>query len=160
MSLQSRKTIFITGSSSGLGRATAKLFSSKGWTVIATMRKPEKEAELTKLPGVTLFPLDITDRRQIDNAAAKAVTAGGVDVVFNNAGYGMAGPLEGSSDEQMVRIVNTNLMGPIRTTKAFIPHFRQKRSGLFINTTSIGGVGMGPLYSMHHPPRRGRAGAR
>ncbi len=150
MSLQSRKTIFITGSSSGLGRATAKLFSSKGWTVIATMRKPEKEAELTKLPGVTLFPLDITDRRQIDNAAAKAVTAGGVDVVFNNAGYGMAGPLEGSSDEQMVRIVNTNLMGPIRTTKAFIPHFRQKRSGLFINTTSIGGLMTVPFNAMYH----------
>src|SRR5258708_37790134 len=107
------------------------------------------------MPGVTFFSLDITDLGQIDNAAAKAVTAGGVDVVFNNAGYGMAGPLEGSSDEQMVRIVNTNLMGPIRTTKAFIPHFRQKRSGLFINTTSIGGVVWGPFQPVFPPTKGG-----
>ena len=120
------KTIFITGSSSGLGRAAAKLFASKGWTVIATMRNPEKEAELAKVPGIVLFPLDITDRRQIENAATKAMATGGVDVVFNNAGYGMAGPLEGMTDEQMLRMVNTNLLGPIRTTKAFIPHFRKK----------------------------------
>ena len=75
---------------------------------------------------------------------------GGVDVVFNNAGYGMAGPLEGLTDEQMLRMVNTNLMGPIRTTKAFIPHFREKKAGLFINTTSIGGLITVPFNSMYH----------
>ena len=58
------KTIFITGSSSGLGRAAAKLFSSKGWRMIASMRNPEKETELVKLAGVVLLQLDITDRRQ------------------------------------------------------------------------------------------------
>ncbi|HKS21262.1 MAG TPA: SDR family NAD(P)-dependent oxidoreductase [Thermoanaerobaculia bacterium] len=54
---------------------------------------------------------------------------GGVDVVFNNAGYGMAGPLEGLSDEQMLRMVNTNLMGRIRITKAFVRHFREREPG-------------------------------
>jgi NAD(P)-dependent dehydrogenase (short-subunit alcohol dehydrogenase family) len=144
------KTIFITGSSSGLGRATARLFVSNGWKVIATMRNPDKEIELAKIAGVVLLPLDVTNRQQIEAAAATAIAAGGVDLVFNNAGYGMAGPLEGSTDEQIVRIVNTNLMGAIRTTKAFIPHFREKRAGMFINTTSIGGLITVPFNSLYH----------
>ena len=144
------KTIFITGSSSGLGRATARLFASKGWKVIATMRNPDKEIELARIAGVVLLPLDVTSRQQIEAAAARAITGGGVDLVFNNAGYGMAGPLEGSTDEQIVRIVDTNLMGAIRTTKAFIPHFREKRTGMFINTTSIGGLMTVPFNSLYH----------
>ncbi len=150
MSGEKTKTIFITGSSSGLGRAAARLFASKGWHVIATMRNPEKESELTTLPGLRLLPLDITDPRQIEAAAVQAVSAGRVDVVFNNAGYGMAGPLEGLTDPQIVRMVETNLMGAIRTTKAFLPHFREKKSGLFINTTSIGGLITVPFNSIYH----------
>lgn len=150
MNTPNRKTIFITGSSSGLGRAAAKLFSSKGWVVIATMRNPEKEKELAELPGVVVSPLDITDRQQIEGAVTRAWAGGGVDVVFNNAGYGMSAPLEGMTDEQIVRIVNTNLLGPIRTTKAFIPHFRERKAGLFINTTSIGGLITVPFNSLYH----------
>jgi NAD(P)-dependent dehydrogenase (short-subunit alcohol dehydrogenase family) len=150
MTDQRPKTIFITGSSSGLGRAAARLFASHGWKVIATMRTPEREAELATLPGVALLPLDITDRSQIEQVATQAVTAGGVDVVFNNAGYGMSGPLEGLTDEQMLRMVNTNLLGTIRTTKAFIPHFRERKGGLFINTTSIGGLITVPFNSLYH----------
>lgn len=150
MSTPNQKTIFITGSSSGLGRATAKLFASKGWKVIATMRSPDKETELNKLAGVVLLPLDVTNPGQIRDAVDKVVEMGGVDVVFNNAGYGMAGPLEGLTDEQIVRMVDTNLMGAIRTTKAFIPYFREKRAGLFINTTSIGGLITVPFNSMYH----------
>ena len=67
-----KKTIFITGSSTGLGRATARLFSSKGWRVIATMRDPQKEAELGRLPGVTLLALDVTDPEQIRRAVEQA----------------------------------------------------------------------------------------
>ena len=143
------RTVFITGSSSGLGRAATKLFSARGWKVFATMRNPEREKELADLAGVVLLPLDITEPRQIEGAAAESITHG-VDVVFNNAGYGMAGPLEGMSDEQILRMVNTNLMGAIRTTKAFIPHFREKRWGLFINTTSIGGLITVPFNSIYH----------
>ena len=150
MSNQDHKAIFITGSSSGLGRATAKLFASKGWKVIASMRDPKKEKELGNISGVTLMALDVTDPHEIESVAEQVVASGGVDVVFNNAGYGLAGPLEGLTDEQILRMVNTNMLGAIRTTKAFIPHFREKRAGLFINTTSIGGLLTVPFNSIYH----------
>ena len=143
-------TIFITGASSGLGRATAKLFASKGWKVIASMRDPTKEKELAKSSVVTLIALDVTDPHQIEGVAKQVVESGGVDVVFNNAGYGLAGALEGLTDEQILSLVNTNMLGTIRTTKAFIPHFREKRAGLFINTTSLGGLVAFPFNSIYH----------
>ena len=143
-------TIFITGSSSGLGRATAKLFAAKGWKVIASMRDPKREKELGDISGITLMALDVTDPHQIENVAEQVVTSGGVDVVFNNAGYGLAGALEGLTDEQILRLVNTNMLGTIRTTKAFLPHFREKRAGLFINTTSLGGLVAFPFNSIYH----------
>ena len=71
-------------------------------------------------------------------------------MVFNNAGYGLAGALEGLTDEQILRMVNTNMLGAIRVTKAFTPHFREKRAGLFINTTSIGGLLTVPFNSIYH----------
>jgi NAD(P)-dependent dehydrogenase (short-subunit alcohol dehydrogenase family) len=150
MNSDKQKAIFITGSSSGLGRAAAKLFASRGWKVIATMRNPNSEKELIKIPGVTLIALDTTDPQQIQSVAEQVVASGGVDVVFNNAGYGLAGPLEGLSDEQILRMVNTNMLGAIRTTKAFIQHFREKQAGLFINTTSIGGLITVPFNSIYH----------
>ena len=144
-------TIFITGSSTGLGRAAAMLFAERGWKVIATMRRPEKETELASVPGVTVLPLDVTDRAQIETAARQAVERGGVDVLFNNnAGYGLAGPLEGVSDEQLTRQINTNLLGVIRTTQAFLAHFRERRAGLIITTTSIGGLMTFPFNSVYH----------
>ena len=143
-------TIFITGASSGLGRATAKLFLSKGWRVIASMRDPKKEKELGTLSGVTLMALDVTDPHEIESVAKQVVGTGGTDVVFNNAGYGLAGALEALTDDQIVRLVNTNMLGTIRTTKAFIPHFREKHAGLFINTTSLGGLMSFPFNSIYH----------
>ncbi len=144
------KTIFITGASTGLGRAAALLFASKGWKVIATMRKPDKETELGKHEHITLLPLDVTNPDQIKDTASKALAMGDVDVVFNNAGYGLVGPLEGTTDEQLTREIDTNLLGVIRVTQAFIPHFRAKKSGLFITTTSIGGLVTFPLNSVYH----------
>jgi NAD(P)-dependent dehydrogenase (short-subunit alcohol dehydrogenase family) len=126
MSNQDQKAIVITGSSSGLGRATAKLFAAKEWRVIASMRNPDKEKELAKTSGVTLMALDITEPQQIERVVQEVLGSGGVDVVFNNAGYGLAGALEGLTDEQILRMVNTNMLGAIRTTKAFIPYFRQR----------------------------------
>jgi len=143
-------TIFITGSSSGLGRATAKLFASKGWKVIASMRDPKKEKELGDIPGIQLVSFDVTDPQAIESVAKRVVESGGTDVVFNNAGYGLAGALEALTDDQIVRLVNTNMLGTIRTTKAFIPHFREKRAGLFINTTSLGGLVAFPFNSIYH----------
>ncbi|WP_134088741.1 SDR family oxidoreductase [Olivibacter sp. XZL3] len=144
------KTIFITGASSGLGKATAKLFQAKGWNVIATMRNPEKEAELSALENVTLLPLDVTDFEQIKQTAQKVISLYEIDVVFNNAGYGLMGALEALTDEKIVRQLDTNLLGVIRITQAFIPYFRAKKSGLFIATTSIGGFMGFPLHSIYH----------
>ena len=144
------KTIFITGSSTGLGKATAKLFAAKGWKVIATMRKPENEKELTLINNVTLLPLDVTNLAQIKETTQKALALGSIDVVFNNAGYGLMGPLESTTDEQLVRQLNTNILGVIRVTQAFIPYFREKQQGLFISTTSIGGLITFPFASVYH----------
>jgi len=152
------KRIFITGASTGLGKAASKLFASQGWSVIATMRKPEVENELDKLENVTLLPLDVTDVDQIKSTSEKAISLGSIDVVFNNAGYGLAGPFEGATDEQLIRQLNTNLLGVMRVTQAFIPHFREKKSGLFISTTSIGGLITLPFNSVYHATKWGLEG--
>ncbi|NCD71645.1 SDR family oxidoreductase [Mucilaginibacter agri] len=153
-----QKTIFITGASTGLGKATAKLFQSKGWNVIATMRSPEKETELNQLKNVTLLPLDVTNLEQIKSTVAKAISLHAIDVVFNNAGYGLMGAMEALTDEQMLRQINTNLLGVIRVTHAFIPHFREKKSGVFISTTSMGGFLGFPLHSLYHATKFGVEG--
>jgi NAD(P)-dependent dehydrogenase (short-subunit alcohol dehydrogenase family) len=144
------KTIFITGASTGLGKATAKLFASNGWKVIATMRNPENDKELHVINNITLLPLDVTNLAQIKETTQKAIALGDIDVVFNNAGYGLMGPLESTSDEQLVRQLNTNILGVIRVTQAFIPYFREKQNGLFITTTSIGGFITFPFSSVYH----------
>lgn len=145
-----KKTIFITGASAGLGKATAKLFQSRGWNVIGTMRDPKKETELTELENVTILTMDVTNPEQIKATVAEAISLYTIDVVFNNAGYGLMGAMEALSEEQILRQINTNLLGVLRVTQAFIPHFREKKSGLFISTTSIGGLFGFPLHSIYH----------
>lgn len=144
------KTIFITGASTGLGKATAQLFQSKGWNVIATMRNPDADADLASLDNVTVLPLDVTNPEQIKSTVNKALETGDIDVVFNNAGYGLIGPLEALKDEQIVKQLDTNLLGVIRVTQAFIPYFRERKNGMFIATTSIGGLITFPLSSTYH----------
>lgn len=143
------KTILITGASSGLGKATAKLFQNKGWQVIATMRNPEKEKELNKLENVVLLPLDISNEVQINETVKQVTNRFVIDIVMNNAGYGLIGPLEALNDEQIVKQINTNLLGVIRITKAFTPHFRAKRNGTFINITSTFGLMGFPTCSIY-----------
>jgi NAD(P)-dependent dehydrogenase (short-subunit alcohol dehydrogenase family) len=144
------KTIFITGASTGLGKATAKLFHAKGWQVIATMRNPEKDTELNGLENVTVLPLDVTRPEQITQTVKDTFAITDIDVVFNNAGYGLVGPLEALNDAQVVRQIDTNLLGVIRVTQAFVPYFRAKQKGLFITTTSLGGLVTFPLDSVYH----------
>lgn len=134
------KTIFITGASSGLGKAAAQLFHSNGWHVIATMRAPEKETELTRLENMTVLPLDVTNPTEIEQTVQRVMQSHTVDVVLNNAGYGLIGPLEALDDEQIVRQINTNVLGVIRVTKAFTPYFRESKQGLFLNVTSNFGL--------------------
>jgi NAD(P)-dependent dehydrogenase (short-subunit alcohol dehydrogenase family) len=144
------KTIFITGASAGLGKATAKLFQLNGWNVIATMRNPEKETELKKLENVTLLPLDVTNIEQISTTVREAFNLGSIDVVFNNAGYGLIGPLESYTEEQIRSQFETNFFGVIWITQAFIPYFKERRGGLFINTTSLCGLVSYPQSSIYN----------
>ena len=130
-----QKTIFITGASTGLGKSTAKLFQSKGWQVIATMRNPEKETELTSLENVIVLPLDVTNSEQITETIKSITEKYSVDVVLNNAGYGLIGALESLTEIQIERQIVTNLFGVIRISKAFTPHFAAKANFTFMSGT-------------------------
>ncbi|MCE7042469.1 SDR family oxidoreductase [Dyadobacter sp. CY312] len=144
------KTIFITGASTGLGKATTRLFQAKGWNVIATMRNPAKETELQHLSNVTLLPLDVTNLSQIESTVSEALKNSTIDVVFNNAGYGLVGALESCTDDQITNQIDTNLTGVLRVIKAFIPHFKKQKNGLFITTTSVCGISSNPLSPVYN----------
>jgi len=144
-----KKTIFITGASTGIGKATAKYFAGKGWQVIATMRKPENEHDLNLLENITLLPLDVTNVQQIKDTVQETLSLGPVDIVFNNAGYTLLGALEAVTDQQLVQQMETNFFGVVRVTQAFIPYFREKKAGLFITTTSSAGLAGFPVSSIY-----------
>jgi NAD(P)-dependent dehydrogenase (short-subunit alcohol dehydrogenase family) len=145
------KTVLITGSSTGIGRATVEMFSKKGWNVAATMRSPQKESSLTKLPNVKLYKLDVLDLVSIKNAIKNAVDDfGKIDVLVNNAGYGAIGPFEAATHDQIRHQFNTNVLGLIDVTQAIIPHFRKNQSGVIINISSVGGRLTFPLFSLYH----------
>jgi NAD(P)-dependent dehydrogenase (short-subunit alcohol dehydrogenase family) len=153
------KTIFITGASSGIGRATALYFQKKGWNVAATMRSPEKELNqetnkpdsLANLDRVIVLKLDVTDPASITDAIAETITRfGTIDVLVNNAGYGLMGVFEAITAEQIQRQFNTNVFGLMETTRAVLPHFRDRKSGVIVNVASIGGHVAFPLYSLYH----------
>lgn len=114
------------------------------------MRTPEKETELSQLENVILLPLDVTDSKLINATMRKATEFGEVDVVFNNAGYGLIGALESCTDDQINAQIDTNLTGVLRVTKAFIPYFKRKGNGLFITTTSVCGFSSNPLSSVYN----------
>lgn len=143
------KTIFITGASSGLGKETAKLFQKNGWQVIATMRNPEKEQELSVLENVSIHQLDITETENIDSLVNELTENYKIDLVLNNAGYGLIGPLESLTEGQITKQINTNLLGVIAVTKAFLPYFRNQKSGGFINITSSFGLLGFPTCSVY-----------
>ncbi|MBT1686835.1 SDR family oxidoreductase [Dawidia soli] len=145
------KTILITGASSGIGKATVNLFQSKGWNVIATMRKPEADTELNTLPHVLLTRLDVLDLQSIHNAVAEGIRKfGRIDAILNNAGYGAFGTIESFSREKIVRQFDTNVIGLLDVTKALLPHFRQNKGGVIINISSIGGKMTFPLGALYH----------
>lgn len=146
-----KQTIFITGTSSGIGKETAKLFQSKGWNVVATMRNPEKESELNQLQNVLLTRLDVLDLTSIDEAIKLGIQKfGKIDVLVNNAGYGAYGPLESFPRERILKQFNTNVIGLLDVTRAILPHFRANKSGLILNISSMGGKMTFPLGSLYH----------
>jgi len=145
------KTILITGASSGIGKETAKLFQSRGWNVIATMRNPENETELNQLDNVLVAKLDVLDLGSIQKAFQDGIQKfGNIDVLLNNAGYGAYGPLEAFSRDKILRQFNTNVIGLLDVTKTVLPHFRQNKKGIIINISSIGGKITFPLGSLYH----------
>ena len=145
------KTVLITGSSSGIGKAAARYFAEKGWNVAATMRTPSKETELAGLPNVRLFRLDVMDADSIRQALADARAAfGGIDVIVNNAGYGAVGVFEAATPEQIQRQFDTNVFGVMNVIREILPYFREKRDGTIINVTSMGGLITFPIYSVYH----------
>jgi NADP-dependent 3-hydroxy acid dehydrogenase YdfG len=146
-----KQTILITGASSGIGKETVKHFHSKGWNVIATMRNPDNEKELTTLDGVLVTKLDVLDLASINSAVQQGIQQfGKIDVLLNNAGYGAYGTLESFSRENIVRQFDTNVIGLLDVTKAVLPHFRQNKSGIIINISSIGGKMTFPLGTLYH----------
>lgn len=145
------KTVLITGSSSGIGKAAALYFAAHGWNVIATMRTPEKETELTALSNVWVALLDVLYPESIEKTVKEGIKRfGKIDVLVNNAGYGAYGPLEVFERERIVRQFHTNVIGLLDTTKALLPHFRTNKEGIVINVSSVGGRMAFPFGSLYH----------
>lgn len=147
------KTVFITGTSSGLGKLTAIRFAQMGWNVAATMRSPEKETELTAYGNIKIFKLDVTNVEQVQTAINQAIAEfGKIDVVVNNAGMGTYGPLELAEEEAIDWQFAVNARGPINVIRKFLPHYRSNGGGMFINISSFMGittaVPLGSLYNM------------
>ncbi|MEV5503941.1 oxidoreductase [Nonomuraea fuscirosea] len=134
---------FITGCSTGLGRALAGAVLDRGLRAVVTARDPEQVADLVgRHPGRALaLPLDVTDGKQIEHAVAEAQRAfGRIDVLVNNAGYGYLAAIEEGEDEQVRALFDTNVHGLVDVTKAVLPAMRARRSGHIVNVSSLGGL--------------------
>ena len=148
-----KKTILITGASTGIGKATAIYFAQQDWNVAATMRLKDDTAipDFANYPSISIFNLDVTDNESIKKAVSEVIRKfSGIDVLFNNAGYSLAGAFEASTDEQIRKQFDTNLFGVMNVTRAVLPHFRKRKVGMILNTTSSGGVLTFPLYSVYN----------
>jgi NAD(P)-dependent dehydrogenase (short-subunit alcohol dehydrogenase family) len=145
-------TVLITGASSGIGLATAQVFQRQGWNVVATLRSPASTPPvLTALDRVLCLPLDVTQPETITAAIAQTLDRfSQLDVLINNAGYGLRGPFEACTPAQIQAQFDTNVFGLMNVTRAVLPHWRDRQSGLLINVSSIGGRMALPLYSLYH----------
>jgi NAD(P)-dependent dehydrogenase (short-subunit alcohol dehydrogenase family) len=145
------KAVLITGCSTGIGRAAAHLFASRGWGVTATMRRPEDAGDLAAAGDVRVEPLDVVDLASVDRAVARTLEAfGRLDVVVNNAGFGAFGPFETAPEWLIERQIGTNLIGVFNVTRAALPTMRAQKSGVIVNVSSIGGLTTFPLNSIYH----------
>lgn len=135
------KTWFITGASRGFGLRIAKLALEQGDNVVATARRAEAVIEaLGNRERLLALPLDVTDEVQAQAAAAAAVEAfGSIDVLLNNAGFGLLGAVEEASATDVEAVYRTNVFGLLNVTRAVLPTMRAQRSGRVLNISSIGG---------------------
>jgi short-subunit dehydrogenase len=145
------KVILITGSSSGIGKETVKLFQTKNWKVAATMRSPEKAEDLQRIADVECIRLDVTDVDSIKTAIEEILDKfGRIDAVVNNAGYGLVGAFEAATQEQIEKQFQTNVFGVMNVCREILPYFREQKRGTIVNVASMGGQLTFPLYSLYH----------
>lgn len=145
------KTIVITGAASGIGMATAKLFSQKGWNVAATMRHIEKSSVFTDFKNINCYTMDVTDVLSIEKCIGQIIQEyGNIDVLVNNAGIYETGPLEATSIDHIDNTIKTNIYGVVNVTKAILPHFRRNNGGTIVNISSIAGRATFPFQSVYH----------
>lgn len=134
--------VLITGSSSGIGMATALELASAGHTVFATMRNPSRAPQLASTPNVTVLTMDVDS----DQSVASAMASLDVDVLVNNAGVGPHGAFEELPWDAIRGVMETNYFGALRCIRAVLPRMREQRSGLIINVTSVAGrIASSPL---------------
>ena len=138
---KSSKVVLITGASSGIGKAIAEFLHRKGFIVFGTSRNPQGKGSV-----FPLVALDVTRPETIKAAVSEVISeAGKIDILINNAGVGITGPIEETPDEEIKKAFDTNYFGPINVIKAVLPEMRENNSGLIINVTSIAGY-MGLPY--------------
>ena len=135
------KTWFITGASRGFGALIAEAALRRGDNVAATARNPATvTSALGQQANLLALPLDVTNETQGREAAAATIARfGRIDVLLNNAGFGLLGAVEESSAEEVERVYRTNVFGLLAVTRSVLPHMRRQRSGHVINTSSVGG---------------------
>jgi NAD(P)-dependent dehydrogenase (short-subunit alcohol dehydrogenase family) len=145
-----KKTVLITGCSSGFGKATARHFSDGGWNVIATMRNPESCRDLSAIDDVLITPLDVQDRASIERAIETGISRfGRIDALINNAGFGLFGVFEATPRDKIREQFDVNVFGVMDVTRAILPHFRQNKAGLILNISSGAGVFTLPMISLY-----------
>ena len=146
-----KKTVLITGTSSGIGQAAVLEFAKQGWNVAATMRTPEKDTTFKGMANVKVYALDVTSPESIDKALEAVVKDfGRLDVVVNNAGYGVDGAFEGFSDAVIQKQFDTNVFGLMRVTRAAIRIMREQGGGSIVQIASMGGRLAFPMFSIYH----------
>ena len=134
---------FITGCSTGLGRALATAVLDRGWRAVVTARKPDQVADIVagREDRALALPLDVTDSTQVDAAVEQALAHfGQIDVLVNNAGYGYLAAIEEGEDHEVRALFDTNVHGLVAVTKAVLPGMRARRSGHVVNVSSLGGL--------------------
>lgn len=132
---------FITGASRGFGRALVEDLLQRGDKVVATMRKTENISFHASSENLLILPLDVTDETQSKEAAKKAVDYfGRIDVLVNNAGFGVMGAIEEITDIEARKTYDTNVFGLLNVTRAVLPYLRKERSGHIMNISSVGGL--------------------
>ncbi|OCJ66311.1 short-chain dehydrogenase/reductase [Agrobacterium tumefaciens] len=145
--MSQKKVVVITGASSGIGQATARLLSQNGYRVFAGSRGPDKSGPF---PGVEYGLLDVTSDESVELFIQWILSqAGRIDVLINNAGISLMGPVETTSVEEAKAVFETNLFGPLRMIRAVLPSMRSQKNGSIVNVSSVLGFLPAPYMGIY-----------